>query len=78
MSIKDRLRRLEGGARGPGCPECRLKPEVAHVFYPSAKGDPYPEPDSFACPECGRTLGFVIQVVYEGEGAYLDEPLPRN
>jgi hypothetical protein len=75
VSIKDRLRKLED--RG-GCSECYLKPEAAFVYYPD-EGDPTPEPER--CPKCGRSLGFIIQVVYEdleGEGAYLDERLPRN
>lgn len=63
MSIKNRLR-LERDA--DSCPECRLKPEVAHVYYPD-EGEPCPEPEY--CQKCGRALGFVIQVVYEGEGA---------
>ena len=65
MSIKDRVRRLEGRS-GPACPECRMRPEVTHVVYPE-EGDPTPEPE--CCPKCDRTLGVVIQVVYEGEGA---------
>jgi hypothetical protein len=60
VSIRERLRRLED--RGPSCPECRLSPEVPLVVYPD-EGDPTPEPE--CCPKCGRSLGFVIQVVYE-------------
>jgi hypothetical protein len=63
VSIRERLRHLED--RG-GCPECRMRSEVAHVVYPD-EGDPTPELEH--CPKCGRSLGFVIQVVYEGEGA---------
>ena len=64
MSIKDRLSRLEG-RNGPACPECRMRPEVIHVFYPE-EGDPAPELRS--CPKCDRTLGIVIRVECEGEG----------
>jgi hypothetical protein len=72
VSIRERLRHLED--RG-GCPECYLKPEAVHVYYPD-EGDPVPEPE--CCPKCGRALGVVLRVQYEGEGAYLDERLPRN
>jgi hypothetical protein len=65
VSIKDRIRRLED--RG-GCPECATKPELAHVVYPE-EGDHTPEPER--CPECDRSLGFVIRVEYEGEGEVL-------
>ena len=61
MSIRGRLRRLEDESRG--CPECHLKPQVNYVGYP---GEELPDPEH--CPRCGRPLGFVIQVVYEGEG----------
>ncbi len=65
MSIKDRLRRLEvAKLGGPGCPECRRTPTAPRVFYPG-QGDPEPEPER--CPKCGRTLGPLIAVVYEGE-----------
>jgi hypothetical protein len=63
VSIRERVRRLEDRT---GCPECHLKPEAVCVYYPD-EGDPDPEPES--CLECGRALGLVIQVVYEGEGA---------
>jgi hypothetical protein len=64
MSIKDRIRRLEG-RRDASCPECRLKPEVNYVVYPD-KDDHTPEPEH--CPRCGRSLGFIIEVVYDDEG----------
>ncbi len=57
MSIKDRIRRLEDGQR---CPECT---ESVRAVYP---GDPDPEPKY--CPGCGRSVGVVIRVEYEGEG----------
>jgi hypothetical protein len=69
VSIRERLRRLED--RG-GCPECRMSPEVHLVVYRD-EGDPAPEPE--CCPKCGRSLGFVIQVVYEGEGVCADWPM---
>ena len=62
MSIKDRISRLEDRT---GCSECYLKPETVHVYYPD-EGDPTSEPE--CCPKCGRTLGIVIRVEYEGEG----------
>jgi hypothetical protein len=67
MSIKDRIGRLEhtSGGRGVACPECRLKPEVIHVVFPD-EGDR--DPPSEWCPRCHSPLGFVIRVVYEGEG----------
>jgi hypothetical protein len=71
MSIKDRIRRLED--RG-GCPECATGPEVAHVVYPE-QGDHTPGAE--CCPECGRRLGFVIRVEYEGEGARADAYMRR-
>ena len=61
-SIDSRLRRLE--ERG-GCPECHGKPEAIHAYYPS-EGEPEPEPER--CPVCGRPLGIVLRVVYDGEG----------
>jgi hypothetical protein len=61
MSIKDRIGRLERGR--PSCPECHLEPERGYVVYPDE--DP---PEREYCPGCGRLLGFVIEVVYEGEG----------
>ncbi len=64
-SIKGRLRRAEVSARGPYCPECRLEPSRTHVFYPG-EGEKAPEPER--CPNCGRSLGVVIRVEYEGEG----------
>ena len=65
MSIKDRIRRLEGRG-GAGCPECRLKPDVYYVVYPDEDHAPEPE----RCPRCGRLSdGFVIKVMYEGEGS---------
>ncbi len=63
MSIKDRLRRLETG--NGSCSECGNAPPAIHAFYPDEEE---PEPDSFACPKCGRALGVVVRVVYEGEG----------
>jgi hypothetical protein len=63
MSIKDRIRRLEG-RDDEGCPECRLKPNETYVVYPDDDHSPEPE----CCPKCGRSLGFVIRVEYEGEG----------
>jgi hypothetical protein len=62
MSLKERIRRLED--RG-GCLGCRNTPPVTHVVYPEdAVQDPEPE----RCPKCGRVLGVIIRVVYEGEG----------
>ena len=65
MSFINRLRRLE--ATGEACPECRqpkgfAKPDRLYAFYP---GEPVPEPP--VCPSCGRSLGFVLRVVYDGE-----------
>jgi len=57
--IHSRLRRLE--ATGEACPECYLKPKTPHVVYP---GEQAPEPP--VCPSCGRSLGLVVRVVYDG------------
>jgi predicted RNA-binding Zn-ribbon protein involved in translation (DUF1610 family) len=62
--IRGRLRRLERRA-DHRCPECSHKPERSYVYYPD-EGQEAPEPP--ACTSCGRSLGFVIKVVYEGEG----------
>ncbi len=58
MSIRDRIRRLEDGQR---CPEC-TEPDPVRAVYPS---DPEPEPEH--CPGCGRSVGVIIRVEYEGE-----------
>jgi len=67
-SIDSRLRRLEES--GDSCPECGLSATARRpiaVVYPddpdkSFDGDPYER-----CPECGRPLYTVLNVVYEGE-----------
>ena len=64
MSIKNRLRRLEG-KDGPPCPECHLKPTVPLPFYPD-EGESEPQPEY--CPSCSRALTVIIRVVYEEEG----------
>jgi len=64
VSIKARLRTLEG-RDGPGCPECYRKPQKIYAYYP-AEGEHAPEPER--CTRCGRALGVVFRVVYEGEG----------
>ena len=63
-SMNSRLRRLEERA-GNHCPECGDKPEQGYVYYPD-EGQEAPEPPE--CPSCGRSLGVVFRVVYEGEG----------
>lgn len=66
MSIKDRIRRLEGKG---GCSECRNTPPKIDVVYPDED-----EPESEYCPRCGRSLGVIIRVVYEdvrGRGGLL-------
>jgi hypothetical protein len=66
MSIKDRIRRLEG--RGSAaCPECRNTRPAINAVYPEDQ-----EPSPEYCPRCGRSLTIVIRVLYEdleGEGA---------
>ncbi|MDP9458349.1 MAG: hypothetical protein M3Q60_21805 [Actinomycetota bacterium] len=61
MSIRGRLRRLEGRGRLVLC-ECRHEPQRIHAVYP---GEDAPEPER--CPRCGRLLSFVVRVVYEGD-----------
>jgi hypothetical protein len=76
-SIDSRLQRLEG--QGHRCPECGLAPHerrppaLINEEHPdkSFDGDPYER-----CPECGRPLYTVLNVVYEGEeggGGLLDQ-----
>ena len=65
MSFINRLRRLEDERRGI-CPECAGRPLQTYPYYPEA-GDPAPTVP--ACPSCGRDLGILLRVVYEGEGA---------
>ncbi len=60
-SINSRLRRLESGQRG--CPECCHKARVVHSYYPG-EGEKPSEPP--ACESCGRLLGVVLKVEYEG------------
>jgi hypothetical protein len=63
--IKSRLRRLED-TYGQACPECYHKPERGYVYFPD-EGQEAPEVP--ACAACGRSLGFALKVVYEGEGS---------
>jgi hypothetical protein len=69
--IKSRLRRLESDQRG--CPECYQlryhKARVVHFYYPGEGEEP---PEEEACPRCGRSLGVVLKVEYEGEGVSVD------
>ena len=62
MSFKDRIRRLEG-RDGPGCQECRNKPVAIQAYYPD-EGEHAPERE--CCPECGRSLGIILRVTYDG------------
>ena len=64
MSLRSRLARTRVAVGGGRCPECRLDPSRTHVFYPG-EGEEAPEPER--CPSCGRLLGVVIRVEYEGE-----------
>ena len=64
MSLRNRLRRLQNDRRD--CPECYHKPQIVNPYYPG-EGEELPTPP--ACESCGRSLGAVIRVVYEGEGA---------
>jgi hypothetical protein len=67
MSIKDRLRRVEGRGDAERCHECRLRPITTYAIYPGEEDRPIPEPEH--CPKCGRLIERVaIRVVYEGEG----------
>jgi uncharacterized Zn finger protein len=69
MSIKGRVQRLQARLAG-ACPECGLAPDerrppaVINEEHPekSFQGDPYER-----CPECGRPLYTVLNVVYGDE-----------
>ena len=69
-SIEGRIRRLERRGSGGRCPECGLTPgghgrvAVINEEHPekSFQGDPYER-----CPECGRPLYTVLNVVYGDE-----------
>jgi hypothetical protein len=63
MSIKGRIRRLEG--RGdPACPECRLRPVATYAVYPDEEDHAPPKPEH--CPRCSRLIETVlIRVAYE-------------
>jgi hypothetical protein len=64
MSIKDRIRRLEGKGDAEQCPECRLRPATTYAVYPGEEDRTLPEPEY--CPKCGRLIErFVLKVVYE-------------
>ena len=69
--IKSRLRRIESASRRSyRCPECALPPDgPGRIVY-----DQIPEGEPEHCPECGRWLWFVIEVVRtgdsEGRGGY--------
>ena len=67
-SINSRLRRLQSDQRG--CPECYHKARVVHSYYPGEGEEP---PEVQACPRCGRSLGVVLKVEYEGEGVLANE-----
>jgi hypothetical protein len=63
MSIKDRLRRLEGAA-AEHCRECRLRPASIHAIYPGEEDSPIPEPEH--CPKCGRLIEtHLLRIVYD-------------
>ena len=64
VSIIGRVRRLQARLAG-ACPECHGKPQAIHAYY-SGKGEPVPKPER--CPGCGRPLGVILRVVYDGEG----------
>jgi hypothetical protein len=71
-SIKSRLRRLEKDPAGGPCPKCRLPPDgPGRIVYSNRTGSGLsspPEDSDERCPQCGRRLWLVIEVVYEGEG----------
>jgi len=67
MSIKSRIRRLEGRGDSERCSECRLRPTSTYTVYPGEEDDAPPEPEY--CPECGRLIERVrIRVVYDRSG----------
>jgi hypothetical protein len=70
--IRTRLRRLEDRQRGGSCPECGLPPDgpgrIVYRDRTSSGLHSLPENLDERCPECGRRLWLVIEVVYEGEG----------
>jgi len=62
-SIDSRLRRLEES--GDSCPECAARPLQTYPYYPD---DSESAPTVPVCPSCGRELGILLRVVYEGGG----------
>jgi len=71
MSFISRLRRLEDErslCAGGACPECARRPLRTYPYCPE-EGEPAPSVPS--CPSCGRDLGILLRVEYEGEGALL-------
>jgi hypothetical protein len=61
MSIKSRLRQLEG-RDGLPCRECKNTSPTIHAVYP---GEEEPEPRH--CPTCNRSQTVILIVVYEDE-----------
>jgi hypothetical protein len=76
VSINGRIQRLQARIAG-ACPECHHKPEAIHVYYPDIGQE---APEVPACSSCGRSLGVVFKVVYdgeEGEGATVGREMRR-
>ena len=67
--IKSRLRRIEQRARGGTCPECGLSGDSHGRIVISDPERPdrwFPDNPDERCPECGRPLWTIIQIVYDG------------
>jgi hypothetical protein len=68
VSIGSRLRRLEERQGGGGCPECGLAPDERRPMAVIEQGVPWkgsPSNPDERCAYCGRSLNFVIEVVYD-------------
>jgi len=55
MSLKDRIRRLEGMGDAERCLECRLRPATTYAVYPDEEGR-YCIPEPEHCPKCGHPI----------------------
>ena len=60
ISVKGRLRHLEGEVWGGACAVCGLPPDGPN--YTVDQGEPMPEDPDEECPRCGRRLWWVYDI----------------